>query len=152
MGPSQRRVRSRSPPAIPPLPAHVVHGAPMVLPCTRLAPAATVLAAHGLEPVKLSVRTPPPPRGSGVHLAPRPMQAKEGLALINGTQLIASLGCEAVVRAKNIARCVSLTSYAVGAGPVLLPHPPTSPPTTTRVDADKLTWSRRSRSRRCAAA
>ncbi|XP_069485929.1 histidine ammonia-lyase isoform X1 [Ambystoma mexicanum] len=43
-----------------------------------------VLEAHGLKPVSL-----------------RP---KEGLALINGTQMITSLGCEAVERASAIAR------------------------------------------------
>eukprot|EP00455_Lapot_gusevi_P014546 TRINITY_DN1727_c0_g1_i1.p1 TRINITY_DN1727_c0_g1~~TRINITY_DN1727_c0_g1_i1.p1 ORF type:complete len:603 (+),score=194.26 TRINITY_DN1727_c0_g1_i1:68-1876(+) len=47
-------------------------------------PAATVLSKFGLEPITLS--------------------AKEGLALINGTQLITSIGSEAVVRARNIAR------------------------------------------------
>jgi histidine ammonia-lyase len=43
-----------------------------------------VLALHNLTPIKLG--------------------AKEGLALINGTQLIASISCEAVVRAEAIAR------------------------------------------------
>ncbi|XP_069693864.1 histidine ammonia-lyase-like [Periplaneta americana] len=43
-----------------------------------------VLAAHGLSPMRLS--------------------AKEGIALINGTQLITSLGAEAVERAYYIAR------------------------------------------------
>ncbi|XP_078531910.1 histidine ammonia-lyase isoform X1 [Lissotriton helveticus] len=43
-----------------------------------------VLEAHGLKPISL-----------------RP---KEGLALINGTQMITSLGCEAVERAKAIAQ------------------------------------------------
>jgi histidine ammonia-lyase len=37
-------------------------------------------------------------------IAPLVLEAKEGLALINGTQLIVALGCEAVVRAKRIAR------------------------------------------------
>lgn len=41
-----------------------------------------ILSAHGLEPIKLG--------------------AKEGLALINGTQLICSLGAEALYRAKNL--------------------------------------------------
>eukprot|EP00069_Balaena_mysticetus_P022257 bmy_13867T0 len=44
----------------------------------------TVLAAHGLKPIVL--------------------KPKEGLALINGTQMITSLGCEAVERASAIAR------------------------------------------------
>jgi histidine ammonia-lyase len=39
-----------------------------------------------------------------VGLKPITLRAKEGLALINGTQLITSIGAEAVVRAKNIAR------------------------------------------------
>uniref|UniRef100_A0A8C4K0L8 Histidine ammonia-lyase n=1 Tax=Dromaius novaehollandiae TaxID=8790 RepID=A0A8C4K0L8_DRONO len=43
-----------------------------------------VLEAHGLKPIKL--------------------KPKEGLALINGTQMITSLGCEAVERASAIAR------------------------------------------------
>lgn len=43
-----------------------------------------VLEAHGLKPVVL--------------------KPKEGLALINGTQMITSLGCEAVERASAIAR------------------------------------------------
>uniref|UniRef100_A0AC11DBU8 Histidine ammonia-lyase n=1 Tax=Ovis aries TaxID=9940 RepID=A0AC11DBU8_SHEEP len=43
-----------------------------------------VLAAHGLKPIVL--------------------KPKEGLALINGTQMITSLGCEAVERASAIAR------------------------------------------------
>ncbi|XP_027711560.1 histidine ammonia-lyase isoform X2 [Vombatus ursinus] len=43
-----------------------------------------VLQAHGLKPVTL--------------------KPKEGLALINGTQMITSLGCEAVERASAIAR------------------------------------------------
>ncbi len=46
--------------------------------------ASVILAKHGIEPVQL--------------------QAKEGLALINGTQLITCLGAEAVVRAKRVAR------------------------------------------------
>ncbi|CAM5081557.1 unnamed protein product [Natator depressus] len=43
-----------------------------------------VLQAHGLKPITL--------------------KPKEGLALINGTQMISSLGCEAVERASAIAR------------------------------------------------
>lgn len=42
------------------------------------------MEAHGLKPLILG--------------------AKEGLALINGTQLISSFGAEAVVRAENITR------------------------------------------------
>ncbi|MEZ4388358.1 MAG: histidine ammonia-lyase [Candidatus Krumholzibacteriia bacterium] len=47
-------------------------------------PAAPVLAAHGRAPLVL--------------------EAKEGLALINGTQLMTSLGLHAVVRALNLVR------------------------------------------------
>ena len=43
-----------------------------------------VLESHNLEPIEL--------------------QTKEGLAMINGTQLITSLGADAVERAGNIAR------------------------------------------------
>eukprot|EP00117_Sycon_ciliatum_P047881 scpid55873/ scgid34160/ Histidine ammonia-lyase len=46
--------------------------------------AAEILKSHDLEPVSL--------------------QAKEGLALINGTQFITAIGAEALVRAKRIAR------------------------------------------------
>lgn len=45
--------------------------------------AADVLKAHGIKPITL--------------------QAKEGLALINGTQMIASIGAESVVRARQAA-------------------------------------------------
>lgn len=47
-------------------------------------PAADVLKELGIEPIQL--------------------EAKEGLAMINGTQFIASLGSEALVRARRIAR------------------------------------------------
>ena len=50
----------------------------------EMAPAADVLARAGLTPIRL--------------------QAKEGLAMINGTQLIASLGAEAVERALQVAK------------------------------------------------
>ncbi len=50
----------------------------------KYAPANEVLARHNIQPLEL--------------------YAKEGLALINGTQLITSIGAEAVVRAKRIAR------------------------------------------------
>jgi histidine ammonia-lyase len=50
--------------------------------------AAAVLAKNGLKPVQLG--------------------AKEGLAMINGTQLITSVGAEAVVRAENVARCADV--------------------------------------------
>ncbi|KAF4696665.1 hypothetical protein FOZ60_016675 [Perkinsus olseni] len=52
-------------------------------------PAGEVLRRHGLEPLELG--------------------PKEGLALINGTQLISSLGCEAVMRSINVARCADVT-------------------------------------------
>ncbi|XP_071960699.1 histidine ammonia-lyase-like [Antedon mediterranea] len=48
------------------------------------ADAKSVLEAHGLKPVTLG--------------------AKEGIALINGTQLITSIGCEALERATSVAR------------------------------------------------
>jgi len=38
------------------------------------------------------------------HLKPLVLEAKEGLALINGTQFIASLGCEALIRAEHLAK------------------------------------------------
>ncbi|EEY63385.1 histidine ammonia-lyase [Phytophthora infestans T30-4] len=50
--------------------------------------ASKVLAKHGLKPVQLG--------------------AKEGLAMINGTQLITSVGAEAVVRAQNVANCADI--------------------------------------------
>lgn len=50
--------------------------------------AADVLAKNGLKPVQLG--------------------AKEGLAMINGTQLITSIGAEAVVRAENVANCADI--------------------------------------------
>lgn len=48
----------------------------------KFANAADILKANGLKPIRLA--------------------AKEGLALINGTQLICVLGAEALYRAKNI--------------------------------------------------
>jgi len=48
-------------------------------------PAAQVLADRGLEPIIL--------------------EAKEGLALINGTQMIAALGAEAIHQGRNAALC-----------------------------------------------
>lgn len=48
-----------------------------------MAPAADVLARNGLEPIRL--------------------EAKEGLAMINGTQMMSSLAAEAVVRAEDLA-------------------------------------------------
>jgi len=53
-------------------------------------PAAEVMAAHNVTPVEL--------------------KAKEGLALINGTQLMTALGTEAVVRARNVQICADLTA------------------------------------------
>ncbi|KAF4679144.1 hypothetical protein FOZ60_015417 [Perkinsus olseni] len=52
-------------------------------------PAGEVHRRHGLEPLELGL--------------------KEGLALINGTRLISSLGCEAVMRSINVARCADVT-------------------------------------------
>jgi len=56
----------------------------------QIASAAEVLKANKLDPIKLG--------------------AKEGLALINGTQLITSLGAEAVERAANAANCADLVA------------------------------------------
>lgn len=53
-----------------------------------IADAGDVLKANNLSPIKLG--------------------AKEGLALINGTQLITSLGAEAVERAANAAQCADV--------------------------------------------
>ncbi|ETO58736.1 histidine ammonia-lyase [Phytophthora nicotianae P1976] len=50
--------------------------------------ASKVLGKHGLKPVQLG--------------------AKEGLAMINGTQIITSVGAEAVVRAQNVANCADI--------------------------------------------
>ena len=69
-------------------------------------PAAEALAAKGLK---------------GVQLGP-----KEGLAMINGTQLIASLGAEAVVRSANVAVCADIAcalSLEVLRGTVKAMHP-----------------------------
>lgn len=52
-------------------------------PSTGLEDAAIVLKKHGLIPIKL--------------------KAKEGLALINGTQLITALGAQAISKARNLA-------------------------------------------------
>ncbi|KAG9402910.1 hypothetical protein AC1031_006452 [Aphanomyces cochlioides] len=68
--------------------------------------AAEVLASRGLRPVQL--------------------KAKEGLAMINGTQLITSIGCEAVVRAANVADCADIAvalSLEVLKGTVNAFHP-----------------------------
>uniref|UniRef100_A0A1I8B824 Histidine ammonia-lyase n=1 Tax=Meloidogyne hapla TaxID=6305 RepID=A0A1I8B824_MELHA len=53
-------------------------------PSTGWAPACDVLKLNGLRPIELSY--------------------KEGLALINGTQLVSSIGALAVVRAENLAK------------------------------------------------
>uniref|UniRef100_A0A914L9V0 Histidine ammonia-lyase n=1 Tax=Meloidogyne incognita TaxID=6306 RepID=A0A914L9V0_MELIC len=53
-------------------------------PSTGWAPASDVLKHNGLRPIELSY--------------------KEGLALINGTQLVSSIGSLAVVRAENLAK------------------------------------------------
>ena len=63
-----------------------IHTSPPPKNATR--PASQILAENGLTPIELS--------------------AKEGLALINGTQLITSLGAEAVVRSANVANCADL--------------------------------------------
>jgi histidine ammonia-lyase len=43
-------------------------------------------------------------------LSPITLQAKEGLALINGTQLITSVGSEAVSRARSVARTADVVA------------------------------------------
>jgi len=53
-------------------------------------PAADVLRENGLQPIQL--------------------KPKEGLALINGTQLITALGCEATHRARNVQRCADVVA------------------------------------------
>ncbi|CAI5725696.1 unnamed protein product [Hyaloperonospora brassicae] len=68
--------------------------------------AAEVLAKHGLHPLQL--------------------EAKEGLALINGTQLITSIGVEALVRAQNVTNCADVVvalSLEVLCGTVNAFHP-----------------------------
>lgn len=53
-------------------------------------PASQVLDRHGCKPIILG--------------------PKEGLALINGTQLITALGCEAVLRSRNVQRCADIAA------------------------------------------
>lgn len=72
----------------------------------EIADSAHVLAKNGLRPVQLG--------------------AKEGLAMINGTQLITCIGAEAVVRAENAARCADIAvslSLEVLMGTVNAFHP-----------------------------
>jgi len=72
----------------------------------KISDAATVLKKNNLEPIILG--------------------AKEGLAMINGTQLIASLGAEAVCRSYNVARCADVAtalSLEVLCGTVRAYHP-----------------------------
>ena len=52
--------------------------------------ASDILRKHGLKPLQL--------------------QAKEGLALINGTQFMTALGCEALVRAENCVATADVVS------------------------------------------
>lgn len=70
------------------------------------APAADVLAAAGLSPIRFG--------------------AKEGLAMINGTQFITSLASEAVERSENVAKtadCVLALTLEVLCGTVRAYHP-----------------------------
>jgi histidine ammonia-lyase len=72
----------------------------------KISDSAKVLAKNGLKPVQLG--------------------AKEGLAMINGTQLITSIGAEAVVRAENVAKCADIAvslSLEVLMGTVNAFHP-----------------------------
>lgn len=86
--------------------------------------AADVLAKNGLKPVQLG--------------------AKEGLAMINGTQLITSIGAEAVVRADNVARCADVAvalSLEVLMGTVNAFHPrihEVRPHTGQKLVADRI--------------
>ena len=67
--------------------SHIVLGllgeGKMWSPSTGMCDASEVLRQHGLKPISL--------------------KAKEGLALINGTQMITALGAEAIQRAKYLA-------------------------------------------------
>lgn len=67
----------------------------------KFAPACDILKKHNIPPIKL--------------------KAKEGLALINGTQLISSLCSEAIYRSKNLLICAdtiaSLTNEALKGSP-----------------------------------
>lgn len=45
-----------------------------------------------------------------VGIAPISLGAKEGLAMINGTQFITALGCEALVRARNVSRTADIVT------------------------------------------
>lgn len=72
----------------------------------KLGDAGAILKRAGLTPIRLS--------------------AKEGLAMINGTQLIASLGSEAVERAENITKCADIVcalTLEVLCGTVRAYHP-----------------------------
>ena len=71
-----------------------------------LGDASEILAKNGLEPIVLG--------------------AKEGLAMINGTQLIASLGSEAIERASNVSKCADVAcalTLEVLCGTVRAYHP-----------------------------
>jgi histidine ammonia-lyase len=59
----------------------------------KFLPASDVLQKAGLTPVELT--------------------AKEGLAMINGTQMITALGCEAVARARRLLPQADVSTIAV---------------------------------------
>ncbi|TMW57310.1 hypothetical protein Poli38472_003235 [Pythium oligandrum] len=90
----------------------------------EISDSAKVLAKNGLKPVQLG--------------------AKEGLAMINGTQLITSIGAEAVVRAENVAQCADIAvalSLEVLMGTVNAFHPrihEVRPHTGQRLVADRI--------------
>lgn len=90
----------------------------------EIADSADVLAKNGLKPVQLG--------------------AKEGLAMINGTQLITSIGAQAVARAENVTRVADVAvalSLEVLMGTVNAFHPrihEVRPHTGQRLVADRI--------------
>lgn len=90
----------------------------------EIADSAVVLAKNGLRPVQLS--------------------AKEGLAMINGTQLITSIGAQAVARAESVTRVADIAvalSLEVLMGTVNAFHPrihEVRPHTGQRLVADRI--------------
>ena len=82
-----------------------------VLRCYVLLGDRQVLKSKGLEPISLG--------------------AKEGLALINGTQMMTAIGAEALHRAQNVALCADITAalsveVLKGYAPLVTPVDPAS--------------------------